>query len=53
MLQYKEIANALKVKKGTLSGDGSYVAQQGTEPNLLIAKAADLEAIIPSRDTAS
>jgi hypothetical protein len=45
--------NAHEIKKGTLSGDGSYVAQQGTEPKLLIAKAAGLEAFIPNGDAAS
>jgi hypothetical protein len=39
--------------KGTLFDDESYVVRHGTEPNLLIAKAAGLEAFIPNGDEAS
>ena len=41
--------NAPDVKKGTLFDDESFIVQQGTEPNLLIATAAGLEAFIPQR----
>ena len=44
----KAKANTHDVKNGTLSDDESYVVRQGTEPNLLIAKAAGLEAFIPT-----
>jgi hypothetical protein len=46
-------ANTHDVKKGTLFDDESLVVRQGTEPNLLIATAAGLEAFIPNGDGAS
>ena len=53
-LQNHEIeANTHDVKKGTLFDDESFIVRQGTEPNLLIAKAAGLEAFIPNGDAAS
>ena len=45
--------NTQEIKKGTLFDDESYIVRQGTEPNLLIAKAAGLEAFIPNGDAAS
>jgi hypothetical protein len=45
--------NAHDVKKGTLFDDESFIVRQGTEPNLLIATAAGLEAFIPNGDAAS
>jgi hypothetical protein len=45
--------NTHDVKKGTLFDDESFIVRQGTEPNLLIAKAAGLEAFILNGDAAS
>jgi hypothetical protein len=42
----------VKYKKGTLFDDESNVVGKGTEPNLLIATAAGLEAFIPNGDAA-
>jgi len=40
--------SAHDVKRGPLFDDESYMVRQGTEPNLLIAKAAGLEASSPT-----
>ena len=39
---------AHNVKNGTLFDDESFIVRQGTEPNRLVAKAAGLEAFIPT-----
>jgi hypothetical protein len=53
-LQYhKEEVTTHDVKKGTLFDDESFIVRHGTEPNLLIAKAAGLEAFIPNGDAPS
>ena len=49
----RDEVNAEEVKKGVLFDDESYVVRQGTEPNRLIASAADLVAFIPNGDAAS
>ena len=51
--KYKRRDERTLFKKGTLFDDESNVVGKGTEPNLLIAKAAGLEAFIPNGDEAS
>ena len=52
-LQVQKARRTHHVKKGTLFDDESNVVGKGTEPNLLIAKAAGLKAFIPNGDAAS
>jgi hypothetical protein len=52
-LQVQKARRTHHVKKGTLFDDESNVVGKGTEPNLLIAKAAGLGAFIPNGDAAS
>src|ERR1022692_2169940 len=52
-LQVQKARRTHHVKKGTLFDDESNVVGKGTEPNLLIATAAGLEAFIPNGDAAS
>jgi hypothetical protein len=51
-LRQQKARRTHNVKKGTLFDDESNVAGKGTEPNLLIATAAGLEAFIPNGDAA-
>jgi len=52
-MQEQKARRTHHVKKGILFDDEGFVVGQGTEPNLLIATAAGLEAFIPNGDAAS